>query len=120
MYRALEEVIEDTRQLHKKFVDRGNIFKEIVNEDKLKVLQDNNRRYMAEDSTLRRVPLRGRKTNQHWLEQLPAQLQAAALKRLASKDATKINVARGEVASRIKGVANEVKAIKASCKGGLC
>lgn len=122
LYRTLDELLEDTKQLHKDLIDRDEIFKKIVGEDNLKVLQDNNRRYMVDGSKITKLPLSRRNSNLHWIEQLPKQVQTGVMGRqLGRGDSPKITgLTRAETRPRIVAIEKEIKAIKAICKGGLC
>ena len=122
LYRTLDELLKGTRQLHGEILERHRIFKEIVNGDNLKVLQDNNRRYMVDGSKITKVPLSRRNSNLHWIEQLPKQIQLSVMNRFTKKgNIPKITgITRGEVRPRIVAIEQEVKAIKELCKGGLC
>ena len=122
MYRALDELLEDIQKLHKDLIDRDEIFKKIVGEDNLKVIQDNNRRYMVDGSKITKVPLSRRNSNLHWIKQLPKQVQMGVTGRqLGRGDTPKIvGLTRAETRPRIAAIEKEIKAIKAICKGGLC
>ena len=119
LYRTLDELLEDTQKLHKDIIERGKIFKEIIDEDKLKIIQNNNRRYMVDNSKITKVPYTMRNKNQHWLNQLPQQVSNSGNSRLVGKERIK-GVDRGQFRSKIVAIEKEVKAIKATCKDALC
>lgn len=119
LYRTLDELLEDTQLLHKDIIERGKIFKEIVDEDKLKVLQDNNRRYMVDNSRFTKVSFSIRNKNLHWIKQLPIQALNGANARVRGKNKI-IGVTGRKNTEKIEALKKEVKAIEATCKEGLC